>query len=220
MSLEWFKSKQLGAVRINAEERRKVQNDLWIVASKTQKKKFFCIVSWRVMKNEYATIIRKNHGAGESSILTVKPNIHWRQSPALYLVGGYLVSIVYYELLQPNEIITGEYYQQQLMQLSRALKQERPDYAKRTTKWFSSMTTLGHMLRNRSRKHLKPLTGPITPYFSDITSDYHLFRWLMACLSGPSILMKIPKMGWFVGNLKRCIVLLTKSVYYQEDGKK
>jgi len=58
MSLEWFKSKQLGAVRINAEERRKVQNDLWIVASKTQKKKFFCIVSWRVMKNEYVTIIR------------------------------------------------------------------------------------------------------------------------------------------------------------------
>jgi len=86
------------------------------------------------MKNEYATIIRKNHGAGESSILTVKPNIHWRQSPALYLVGGYLVSIVYYELLQPNEIITGEHYQQQLMQLSRALKQKRPDYAKRTTK--------------------------------------------------------------------------------------
>jgi len=41
------------------------------------------------------------------------------------------LGVVYYELLQPNEIITEEYYQQQLMQLTRALKQKRPDYAKR-----------------------------------------------------------------------------------------
>jgi len=40
---------------------------------------------------------------------------------------------MYYELLQPNEIITGE-YQQQLMQLSRALKQKWPDYTKRHDK--------------------------------------------------------------------------------------
>ena len=39
--------------------------------------------------------------------------------------------VVYYELLQPNETITAERYQQQLMQLSRALKFNRPQYAKR-----------------------------------------------------------------------------------------
>ena len=40
----------------------------------------------------------------------------------------------YYELLQPNETITAECYQQQLMWLSRALKFKRPKYAKRHDK--------------------------------------------------------------------------------------
>ncbi|GBM56370.1 hypothetical protein AVEN_7176-1 [Araneus ventricosus] len=47
----------------------------------------------------------------EPSISTAKPNIH-----------GYKLMLVYYGLLQPNETITGKRYQQQLMQLSRALK--------------------------------------------------------------------------------------------------
>jgi len=44
------------------------------------------------------------------------------------------LGIVYYELLQSNETIIGERYQQQLMQLSRALKQKWPDYTKRYDK--------------------------------------------------------------------------------------
>ena len=44
------------------------------------------------------------------------------------------LGVVYYELLQPNETITAECYQQQLMQLSRALKFKRPQYAKRHDK--------------------------------------------------------------------------------------
>jgi len=38
--LEWFKSKKI-AVRVEAKGYRKAQNNLWIVVSKTQKKKFF-----------------------------------------------------------------------------------------------------------------------------------------------------------------------------------
>ena len=45
-----------------------------------------------------------------------------------------LLEVIYYELLQPNETIPGERYQQQLMQLSRALKVKRPQYAKRHDK--------------------------------------------------------------------------------------
>ena len=44
------------------------------------------------------------------------------------------LGVVYYELLEPNETITAERYQQQLMQLSRALKFKRPQYAKRHDK--------------------------------------------------------------------------------------
>ena len=51
------------------------------------------------------------------------PHIWWDQ-----------LGVVYYELLQPNETITAERYQQQLMQLSQALKFKRPQYAKRHDK--------------------------------------------------------------------------------------
>ena len=44
------------------------------------------------------------------------------------------LGVVYHEILQPNETSTAEYYQQQLMQLSRALKFKCPHYAKRHDK--------------------------------------------------------------------------------------
>ena len=40
------------------------------------------------------------------------------------------LGVVYYELLQPNETITAERHQQQLIQLSRTLMFKRPQYAK------------------------------------------------------------------------------------------
>ena len=52
-----------------------------------------------------------------------KTEYSWCQAHALYLDQ---LGVVYYESLQPNEtIITRERYQQQLMQLSRELKQKR-----------------------------------------------------------------------------------------------
>ena len=36
--------------------------------------------------------------------------------------------VIYYELLKPNETITGERYRTQLMRLSRALREKRPQY--------------------------------------------------------------------------------------------
>jgi len=94
------------------------------------------------MKNGYATIIRnaKNHGAGEPSTSTAKPNIHGAK--LMLCIWWNQLGVVYYELLQPNE--TGERYQQQLMQLSRALKQK--DYTKRDDKVIFQHDN-GHMLR-------------------------------------------------------------------------
>jgi len=61
-----------------------------------------------------------------------KAEYSWRQDHALW--WNQLGVVAYYELLQLNETITGERYQQQLIQLNRALKQKRPDYAKRHDK--------------------------------------------------------------------------------------
>jgi len=75
---------------------------------------------------------------------------------------------------------------------------------KDTTKWFSSMIILGHFakpIKETLTKMFYPpyyilqiLFLPITTYFD---------RWLMACLSSASTLMKIPKMNRFVDNLER-----------------
>ena len=42
--------------------------------------------------------------------------------------------VIYYELLKPNETITGERYRTQLMRLSRALREKRPQYEQRHEK--------------------------------------------------------------------------------------
>ena len=44
------------------------------------------------------------------------------------------LGVVYYELLKPTEIITGDRYRTQLMRLSRALKDKRPQYNQRHDK--------------------------------------------------------------------------------------
>jgi len=48
----------------------------------------------------------------------------WKKTHVVYLV----VSLVYYELLKPNETITGALYRTQLMRLSRVLKEKRAHY--------------------------------------------------------------------------------------------
>jgi len=41
---------------------------------------------------------------------------------------------MYYELLKPNQTVTAEYFQQQLIDLNRALNQKRPIIAQRKCK--------------------------------------------------------------------------------------
>ena len=41
---------------------------------------------------------------------------------------------IYYKLLKPNETITGEQYRMQLMRLSRAMREKRPQYEQRHEK--------------------------------------------------------------------------------------
>ena len=47
--------------------------------------------------------------------------------------------VIYYELLKPNETITGEQYRTQLMRLSRALREKRPQYEQRYGKMIRAI---------------------------------------------------------------------------------
>ncbi|GFX81404.1 mariner Mos1 transposase [Trichonephila clavipes] len=76
---------------------------------------------------------RKSWGyPGHASTSTAKPNIHG--SKVLLSIWWDQLGVVYYELLKLTKTITGDRYRTQLMRLSRALKDKRPQYNERHDK--------------------------------------------------------------------------------------
>ncbi|GFV18541.1 mariner Mos1 transposase [Trichonephila clavipes] len=76
---------------------------------------------------------RKSWGNPDhASTSTAKTNIHGKKQ--MLFIWWDILEGIYYELLPPNETIPGERYQQQLMQLSQALKHKQPQYAERHDK--------------------------------------------------------------------------------------
>ncbi|UYV60657.1 hypothetical protein LAZ67_1001770 [Cordylochernes scorpioides] len=90
------------------------------------------------------------------------------------------LGVIYYELLQPNETITGERYQQQLMRLSRALKIKRPLYAKRHDKVIYQHDNARPHVAKVVKETLEALQWDVLPhplYSPDIApSDYHMLE--------------------------------------------
>ena len=115
---------------------------------------------------------------GHASTSTAKSNIHCKK--LLLCIWWDQLGVVYYELLQPNETITSERYQQQLMQLSRALKFKRPEYAQRHDKVIFQHDNARSHVAEVVKETLKAVNWdilPHPPYSPDIVpSDYHLFR--------------------------------------------
>lgn len=123
---------------------------------------------------------------GHASTSTAKPNIHLDK--VMLCIWWDQKGIVYYELLQPGETITGEVYKRQLMRLKRALNEKRPDYATRHE------SIIFH--HDNARPHCSiPVKNyleycgwevlPHPPYSPDIApSDYYLFRSMHNELTG------------------------------------
>ena len=115
---------------------------------------------------------------GHASTSTAKPNIHG--SKLMLCIWWDQLGVIYYELLQPGETITGARYRTQLMRLSRALQEKRPQYEQRHEKVI--------LLHDNARPHVAQVVKtyletlkwdvlPHPPYSPDIApSDYHLFR--------------------------------------------
>ena len=88
--------------------------------------------------------------------------------------------VIYYELLNPNETITREQYQTQLMRLRRALREKRPQYEQRYEKVILQHDNARPHVANPVKTYLETLkweVQPHPPYFPNIApSDYYLFR--------------------------------------------
>ncbi|GFT28199.1 mariner Mos1 transposase [Trichonephila clavipes] len=88
--------------------------------------------------------------------------------------------VVYYELLKPTETITGDRYQTQLMRLSRALKDKRPQYNERHDKVILQQDNARPHVAKVVKTYLETLKWEVLPhplYSPDLAPlDYHLFR--------------------------------------------
>ncbi|GBP75182.1 Mariner Mos1 transposase [Eumeta japonica] len=97
------------------------------------------------------------------------------------------LGVVYYELLNPRETITGTLYRTQLMRLSRALKEKRPQYYSRHDKIILLHDNARPHVAVPVKNYLKTLDWevlPHPPYSPDIApSDYHLLRSMAHALS-------------------------------------
>ncbi|UYV61889.1 hypothetical protein LAZ67_1006967 [Cordylochernes scorpioides] len=113
-----------------------------------------------------------------ASTSTAKPNIHGKK--LMLCIWWDQLRVIYYELLQSNETITGERYQQHLMRLSRALTIKRPLYVKRHDKViYQHDNTRPHVAKvvKETLEALQWDVLPHPPYSPDIApSDYHMFR--------------------------------------------
>lgn len=122
---------------------------------------------------------KKSYGyPGHASSSTPRPKIHG--SKLMLCIWWDQFGVIYYELLKPNETITGEVYRRQLMRLSRALKEKRPQFEQRHDKVILQHDNARPHVAKPVKTYLETLKWdvlPHPPYSPDIApSDYYLFR--------------------------------------------
>ncbi|GBP48058.1 Mariner Mos1 transposase [Eumeta japonica] len=97
------------------------------------------------------------------------------------------LGVVYYESLNPSETITGTLYRTQLLRLSRALKEKRPQYYSRHDKIILLHDNARPHITIPVKNYLKTLDWEVLlhpPYSPDVApSHYHLFRSMAHALS-------------------------------------
>lgn len=123
---------------------------------------------------------------GHASTSTARPNIHAEK--VMLCIWWDQLGVVYYELLKPNETVTGQLYRTQLMRLSQALKEKRPQYQERHDKVILQHDNARPHVAAPVKTYLQTLKWevlPHPPYSPDIApSDYHLFRSMAHDLAG------------------------------------
>ena len=103
------------------------------------------------MRNEYSTTIPRRKNATLSLVNRCHRSQYQHQRPNISKIMLWdQKGLVYYELLKPDDSITGDRYRLQLIRLSRALREKRPEYEQRHDK----VILLHDNARPQSRKKI------------------------------------------------------------------
>ena len=123
---------------------------------------------------------------GEAARPTPKRNVHGKK--VMLCIWWDQQGVLYYEVLQPNETVTGERYASQLTTLAEKLDEERPWSGKGRRKVILQHDNARPHVASASRDTVNKLGWEILPhpaYSPDIApSDYHLFRSMQHELEG------------------------------------
>ena len=116
--------------------------------------------------------------AGYAFATPARLNIH--AAKVMLCIWWDQVGDIYYELLKPNETMTGERYQTQLIRLGRATCEKQPQYEQKHEKVILQHDNARSHIAKPVQTYLKTLKWevlPQPPYSPDIAlSDYYLFR--------------------------------------------
>lgn len=146
-------------------------DEKWIYYDNPKKKKYYA---------------KPGESVPSSSTSTPKQNIHG--SKVMLCIWWDQTGVVYHELLKPGETINAERYRRQLMGLSRALREKRPETAERHDKVIlqhdNARPHVAITVKNYPET-LKWEVLPHPPYSPDLApSDYWLFRRMQNDLGG------------------------------------
>jgi histone-lysine N-methyltransferase SETMAR len=115
---------------------------------------------------------------GQPSKAIPKRNIHGKK--ALLSIWWDQKGVIHHELLKQGETVTGHLYQDQIIRLSQALREKRPEYEKRQHKVILLHDNARPHVDKRVQERLELLRWevlPHAPYSPDCApSDFHLFR--------------------------------------------
>lgn len=120
------------------------------------------------------------HRPGEPSTSIAKPNIHAKK--VLLCIWWDQKGVIHYELLQQNQTMTAELYQEQLIRVNDALEEKRPFAGSERRKVILLQDNAWSRTVKNTLETIFDLGWEILPhaaYSPDLApSDYHLFRAL------------------------------------------
>jgi len=151
---EWFRNKGIG---FRTSWRQEMLNGVSVFVNSCFKDRIgrgFYIALWPATKNGSTTIIPSAENLGEC------PDIPPRSCSAF----GETSSVWYYELLKSSETITGDQYWMQLMGLSRALKEKRPQYQERHDKVILQHDNARPHIARPVKTYLETLKWEVLPH--------------------------------------------------------
>jgi [histone H3]-lysine36 N-dimethyltransferase SETMAR len=119
---------------------------------------------WMHHDNPKRKKVRCQPGQSLPSTSTSTPRRNIHRAKVMLSIWWDQLCVLYYELLNRGETVTGKRYREQLMQLSRAFKEKRPQYAKRHDKVIFQHDNAWPHVAKQVKETLETLGWDILPH--------------------------------------------------------